>query len=249
MALNSQVLIPADEAQRLASIRKYDVLHSLQETVFEEFVALTARIFGLPISLIALVDETQVWYSASYGLPNIQAQPRQEALCSTVILHDSVVVYADLITETSPLITPDAAAAQAKAFGFYAGAPLRTPDAHRVGALCVVDRQPRTFNADEQRLLEQIAALISRLVAVRHCCLATAELGEEQWKMVREQVQEEMQGLVALVRYVITRHGTQIPVSQDLTILVNQRLNDLREMLEEYKTENKPDWATYGLAS
>ncbi|WP_022823595.1 GAF domain-containing protein [Hymenobacter norwichensis] len=237
MASVSQLLIPADETQRLGSIRHYDVANSLQETIFGEFVSLTARIFSLPISLIALVEEEQVQYTANFGLPTVKSQPREEALCSTAILHNKAVVYSDLATETSPLITRDAAeAANNKGLRFYAAAPIRMLDERRIGSLCVIDRQPRPFSADERALLERIATLISQMVAVRYCCLATPSLGLTQWQLMREQIQEEIQGLAALVRYLITRHGTQIPVSQDMLTLITRRLNDLSVILDQYET-------------
>ncbi|WP_375433675.1 GAF domain-containing protein [uncultured Hymenobacter sp.] len=232
-----QILIPADEIQRLRSIHRYDVTHSLQEAVFGEFVALAARIFNLPISLIALIEEKQVHYKASYGLSNLLAQPREEALCSTAILDSKAVVYADLSHESSPLITPQAAeAARDKKLRFYAAAPLRMPDERRVGSLCIIDFQPRYLSEGEQQLLEQIATLVSQMVAVRHCCLQSPELGEDQWRLLRNQVQEELQGLLALVRYLATRHGSPIPIPDDILTLISRRLDDLREVLDQYET-------------
>lgn len=237
MASVPQLLIPADETQRLGSIRHYDVSSSLQESIFGEFVSLTARIFSVPISLIALVEEQQVRYTANFGLPNVKLQPREEALCSTAILHNKAVVYSDLATETSPFITPDAAnAASSKGLRFYAAAPIRMPDERRIGSLCVIDRQPRSFSANEQALLERIATLISQMITVRYCCLATPSLGLAQWQLTREQIQEEIQGLAALVRYLITRHGTQVPVSQDMLALITRRLNDLSAVLDQYES-------------
>lgn len=236
MASVPQLLIPADETQRLGSIRHYDVSHSLQEPIFSEFVSLTARIFSLPISLIALVEEEQVCYTANFGLPDMKLQPREEALCATAILHSKAVVYSDLATETSPFVTPDAAsAAHDKGLRFYAAAPICMPDERHIGSLCVIDRQPRSFSTNEQALLERIATLVSQMVAVRYYHLATPGLGLAQWELMRGQIQEEIQGLAALVRYLITRHGTQVPVSQDILTLVTRRLNDLSAVLGQYE--------------
>lgn len=232
-----KILIPADETQRLYSIHRYDVACSLQESVFGEFVALAARIFNLPVSLIALVDKEQVLYQANYGLPKVQVQPREEALCATAILDNKAVVYADLSYETSPLITPQAAeAARDKKLRFYAAAPLRMPDERRIGSLCIIDYQPRYLSEGEQQLLEQIATLVSQMVAVRYCCLHSPELGEEQWHLIRNQVQEELQGLLALVRYLATRHGSPVPIPDDIIMLIGRRLNDLREVLDQYES-------------
>ena len=41
---------------------------------------------------------------------------------------------------------------------FYAGAPLRTADGMVLGALCLLDTEPRELSDDERELLESMAA-------------------------------------------------------------------------------------------
>ncbi len=233
MATLSPMLLPPDEAERLQTLRHYDILHSLHETVFDEFVALAARIFSLPVSLIALVDELDVHYKANYGMPGSKIQPRQEALCATAILHDRAVVYSDLASESNPLITRQAAqAALANQVRFYAAAPLRMPDQHTIGALCIIDYKPRILSTNEQRVLEQLGELVSQTIVARHFYLSQPG-GEWEWQRLRTQVQEEVQALTALVRYLFARHGTHIPVPADSLAQVARRLLDLREILEQ----------------
>lgn len=225
-------LIPEDETVRLQTLRQYDVLHSLCEAVFGEFVALTARIFNLPISLIALVDEEQVFYPANHGLPGNAVLPRQSALCSMAILHNKAVVYKDLLTEQDPFVQAHAApAAVRNGLRFYAAAPLRMPDQCSIGTLCIIDHNPRVFSAEEQRMLEELATLVSRTIVVRYQCQHRPGRGEQQWQRVCKQLQEEVQGLKALVRYMLTRNGTHVPVSGDVLGQVERRLSDLYEIL------------------
>lgn len=225
-------LLPEDEAERLLSLRAHEVLPSLLEPVFDEFVALTARIFSLPISLIAVVEEEEVYYAANYGMAGHDQQAREEALCATAILQDKVVVYHDLLLGEYPNLTSEAVqAAQQKQLRFYAGAPLRLPDQRKVGTLCVIDRETRLFTAAEQQLLEQIAALISQTIVVRHRLLKLSGQGEAQWQLLRGQLQEGAQELTALVRYLFTRYGVQVPVPADLLTQVARRLEDLVYLL------------------
>jgi GAF domain-containing protein len=229
------MLLPVNETARLQTLRYYDILHSLHEPVFDEFVALAARIFSLPISLIALVAEEQVHYKANYGMPGNDVQHREEALCATAILQADAVVYKDLAIETNPLITARAAAAARNhQVRFYAAAPLCMPDQSIIGSLCIIDRTPRNFSAEEQRVLEQLAYLVSRTIVARHTCLSQYGSGEWEWHRLRIQVQEEVQALTALVRYLFARHGTHVPVPTDSLNQVARRLLDLDEILEPY---------------
>ncbi len=229
-ALSSSPL-PADEAERLLTLRTYDVQSALDEPVFNEIVALTARIFSLPISLIALVEAEVVHYPANHGMPGHTGQPRDEALCSTAILHQHAVVYRDLAVETDPLITAKAArTALQNNLRFYAAAPLRMPGDHNIGTLCIIDHQPRNFSEPEQHTLEQMAALVARAVTVRHTC-HVAPAGEQHWQTIRVQLQEELQELTALVRYLYARYGNPTPVPADLLAQVERRLQQSHEVL------------------
>jgi len=225
-------LIPTDEAARLQTLRQYEVLPSLRESLFEELVALTARIFSVPISLLALIDETQVHYVANHGMPGNDVQTREEALCSTAILQDKAIVYQDVTQEREARLTSASVqAAQINQLRFYAAAPLRMPDQHSIGSLCVIDRQSRSFTEAERNILEQLAELVSQALVLRYRCRHLPKNGEVQWQQRCTQIQEEVQGLAALVRYLLNRYGVQIPVSDDVLHQVARRLRDLEDVL------------------
>ncbi|HET9502956.1 MAG TPA: GAF domain-containing protein [Hymenobacter sp.] len=233
MTITPGYLLPPNEAERLQALRQYDIRHSLQEPVFNEFVSLTARIFHLPISLIALVDADEVEYKANEGLPGLRHQPRVEALCALAVRQRQTVVLADVAQETN--LTAEAAmAAQAKGLRFYAGAPLAMLGHRAIGTLCVIDRRPRTFSADEQRVLEHLARLVAGTIAVRYCCRLGQ--GDKQWQLVQRHLTDEIRELVALVRYLSARFGHQVPVSGAVLETVQRRLRDLGRLLEEYTT-------------
>jgi GAF domain-containing protein len=228
--------LPADETDRLRSLRAFEVLPALTEPVFEEFVALTARIFSLPISLISVVDEDDVYYPANLGMPGNSRQPRVEALCSTAIALSRAVVYHDLALEHYAEIPAEALhAAETNQLRFYAGALLRLPDQRPLGTLCVIDRAPRAFTHDEQRILDLLAALVSRTIAVRHLCRLQRETGEAQWTRLSAELQEEVQAFNALVRYLFARHGTQVPVPSAFLTQVESRIRDLQGLLDAYQ--------------
>jgi hypothetical protein len=228
--------LPDDEAARLCSLRTFQVLTALAEPVFDEFVALAAQIFSLPMSLISVVEEDDVFYPANIGMAGHRQQPRVETLCSTAIALARAVVYHDVVLDHYHQIPAEALrAAKANHVRFYAGALLLLPDQRPLGTLCIIDREPRTFTSDEQHILELLAALVSRTIAVRHLCRVHTDSGEVKWACLSTEVQEEVQALNALVRYLFARHGSQEPVPAEFLTQVESRLQDLLALLGAYR--------------
>ena len=233
MVSTPQSLLPPNEAKRLETLRAYGVQPALQEELFTKVVELAATLFNVPISLIALVEADDVAYKAAYGLPSLQSQPRVEAICSTAVKQQQTVVFTELAH--THLLAPEAAsAALAKGLHFYAGTPLCMPNRQCIGTLCIVDRQPRTFSAPEQHLLEQLARLVERFVAVRQYCLADPIKSESYWGVVHAELTQEVQALLTQVQCLVGYAGTHIPVSADVLESADQRLNDLRWRLDDY---------------
>ena len=51
--------LPPNEAQRLAALRRYNVLDTAPEAAFDDLTRLAAQLCGTPISLISLIDENR----------------------------------------------------------------------------------------------------------------------------------------------------------------------------------------------
>jgi GAF domain-containing protein len=229
-------LLPGDETERLRTLHHYTILRSLQEEVFDELVALTARVFNLPIAYISLIDRDEASYKATHGFPLLPPQPRVGMLCAVTVRANQVVVYHDLAAATPTPV--DAVALQRSLDNFarfYAGAPLRMPDQHSIGALCVVGPQPRSFSPDEQVVLERLAMVVALTIVVRHLCLQQYPHGADRWQAVQAELRDEVYALRALVRYLAARYGTAEPMPKDILHPVMRRLNDLRDILEEHR--------------
>jgi two-component sensor histidine kinase len=162
--------LPVNEPQRLAALKRYDLLDTPPEQAFDRITRLAACVLGMPISLVTLLDETRQWFKARYGLDS-RWTSREIAFCSYTILDTDTLVVPDAVADdrfaTNPLVTED------PHIRFYAGAPLITPDGYTLGTLCVIDRRPHPEFSDEQRrLLEDLADLVMMEIEARSATLA-----------------------------------------------------------------------------
>lgn len=116
--------IPEDDTERLARLRALAILDSEAEPIFDALTQLASRLCGTPIALLSLIDGDRQWFKSSVGLPGVTQTPRDPAFCAHAILDDAV------------LMVPDALA-----------------DGHRVGTLCVIDRQAGQLDAHQLEML------------------------------------------------------------------------------------------------
>lgn len=146
-----------------AEFRRCHALYEsgLLETGAEErFDALTAQArerFGTSSASIALITEDRQVIKSVVG-PIGSDLPRDMALCAQTIKADRTLVINDTTTDTAwaqhPLVTGG------PRIRFYAGHPLSTPDGWRIGSLCIIDDQPRSFSDEDQRDLRLLAAQV-----------------------------------------------------------------------------------------
>lgn len=171
MSAKNTFEIPFLEAERLAALRRYRVLDTPPEQVFNELVFLARTICGTPIALITLVDADRQWFKARLGLDAVET-PRSVAFCTHAILgHDLMVVpdaQRDARFRNNPLVTSP------PFIRFYAGAPLRTPDDLALGTLCVIDRVPRVLSGEQKHALKSLGEIVVEQLEARRRELESA---------------------------------------------------------------------------
>ena len=147
------------EEQRLQALLDYHVLDTAAEQGIDDITQLAATFLRMPIAMVSLVDRDRQWFKSRVGL-DVSETPRCISFCDHVIRGSGVMVVPDAQRDPrfadNPLVTGD------PHIRFYAGAPLCTPGGHAVGTLCVLDRQPRDFDAEQTAAL---AALARQVVA------------------------------------------------------------------------------------
>ena len=149
----------AKEAARLRELHRYRILDTPAEPVFDDLTRLAAQVCGTPIAVISFMDTDRQWFKSRHGIEE-REYPRENTFCAQVIHENDLLIVrnpaGDGRFDSGPAVVGPA---QAR---FYAGAPLRTPAGHVLGALSVLDRRPRTLSAGQQ---ESLRALGRQVVA------------------------------------------------------------------------------------
>ncbi len=77
--------IPDDELRRLAALRDFEILVTSPSEAFDRCTRLAAKILGVLISAISLVDEVRQWFKSHHGF-DASETPRDWAFCAHAIL-------------------------------------------------------------------------------------------------------------------------------------------------------------------
>ncbi|GGS53828.1 GAF domain-containing SpoIIE family protein phosphatase [Streptomyces griseoviridis] len=168
----------ADEAARLAAVRRYRILDTPPDGAFDRIAALAARLFDAPMATVSIVDTDRVWFKAAHGLQGVTEIDRGPGLCASAILRGE------------PYVVPDAGA-DAGAFAdplvrgepgvrFYAAAPITTADGQRLGTVDVLDTRPRRPTEDQLQALQDLAALVMDELELRLSAMRTVAAERER---------------------------------------------------------------------
>jgi excisionase family DNA binding protein len=160
--------VPDDEAARLRAVGRTGLLDTPPEPAFDRITWLASLIAGTPVSLISLLTSSRQWFKSHQGT-GMAETPREWAFCGHAILGDDMLTVEDARKDErfreNPLVTGH------EHIVFYAGCPLRSPDGHALGTLCVIDSSPRQLDDTQKeglRALANIAEDEIRLYMAEH---------------------------------------------------------------------------------
>ena len=153
---------PVDEATRIGTLRALDILDTAPEERFDRLTRLAKRLFGVPIALVSLIDTNRQWFKSCDGL-SVSETSREISFCGHAILSDDILLIPDALLDErfsdNPLVVNE------PHIRFYAGCPLRAPNGSRLGTLCLIDREPRMFDAVELEPLRDLAHMAEQELA------------------------------------------------------------------------------------
>lgn len=157
--------LPKNESDRLAALKRYQILDTESEELFDSISQLAAATCDVPIALISLIDEQRQWFKAKVGIDACETS-RDYAFCAHAILNPEELLIVPDATKDSrfhdnPLVTgaPD--------IRFYAGAPIVTKDKQALGTLCVIDTQTREITEKQRQALVHLSKQVCANLELR----------------------------------------------------------------------------------
>jgi two-component sensor histidine kinase len=152
------------QEQRLAALRRFEILDTPREPDFDDITRLIAGICEAPVSIINFIDADRQWFKSEIGL-GVRETPLETSICSHAILENDFVEISDTLSDRrmgdNPLCTGS------RGFRFYAGALLKTPDGLPLGTLCVLDYSARSLTSLQRSAVQVLAKQVMKQLELR----------------------------------------------------------------------------------
>lgn len=152
--MNNDFPIPENELQRLAALKRYNILDTLPDHAFDDATKLVSYICGVPIAHISFIDENRQWFKSEIGI-GVSEVPRDISFCRYTIMESKMVEIND--THLNDRFKNDPNVTGGFNVRFYAGVPLTTPDGYNIGTLCAIDHVTKELNESQRNALSIVA--------------------------------------------------------------------------------------------
>ncbi|WP_428229568.1 ATP-binding protein [Flavobacterium sp.] len=161
---NSENLIPHNELERLAALKRYNILDTLPEHAFDDATKLVSYICDVPIAHISFIDGNRQWFKSEIGV-GISEVPREISFCRYTIMESEMTEISD--TYLNEHFKDDPNVVDGFKVRFYAGVPLTTPDGYNIGTLCAIDHVSKELNENQRNALTIIAKHVVNQLELR----------------------------------------------------------------------------------
>ncbi|WP_284014824.1 GAF domain-containing protein [Halobaculum litoreum] len=156
-------LAPDDEPERLSALAEYDVDTLPIEDSFDRLTDLIASHFDAGVAFIGLIESEEEQILSCHGA-DLDSVTREETMCTHSMLQEDVMVVQDVREDKR---FSEIGAYEAMGIRSYAGANMTTPDGHVIGQVCLIDFEPRDYDATERGELQDFAETAMEILELR----------------------------------------------------------------------------------
>lgn len=197
---------PTNEDDRLSALRRYDILDTPPEGVFDDLVWLAAKICDVPMAALSLVDTNRQWFKSMIGL-SARETSRDVAFCAHAILDDAPLVVNDATDD--PRFADNPLVHASPRLRFYAGMPLHG-SGHKLGTLCVIDQIPRELTDLQLKALEILSRQVETQLEVRlHACrlAAVQRQKDELMSLLVHDLKNPLSSMLMNAQFLVSGNG------------------------------------------
>lgn len=152
--------------QRLKALSELGLLEAETIPVFEAATQTAADFLEVPICILGFVDENCHWFKSAVGLSRLglmnqlattRSLPLEESFCTHVVKNQQFLVINDTQNQQQPAFA-NSVLVQRYGIRAYLGVPLMDFSGNCLGAIAIMDLQPRTFTIRDIKFLELMAS-------------------------------------------------------------------------------------------
>jgi diguanylate cyclase (GGDEF)-like protein len=182
----AMTLLPPESQARIAALIGLNVLETPAEDRFDRITRIAARLFKVPVALINMVDRSRKWTKSAFRKDVVELE-QSDAFCVRAIQEQDILVVPNALKDVrfadNPLVIRN------PCIRFYAGCPLRSPDGHTIGTLCLIDHRPRDLSEMDRDVLRDLAHIVENELAVNR-------MGDVQARLIAERDEMERKSMV-----------------------------------------------------
>jgi len=137
----------ADEPQdRASELAPYGIDSLEDDHELRAIAEFAAKLCETPTASVTIVEESRQRFIAKHGLDSSET-PRSVSFCAHAMQDEDLFIVPDATQD--PRFAENSLVTGRTHLRFYAGAPMITEDGTQLGALCVIDTQPRPEGLSE----------------------------------------------------------------------------------------------------
>ena len=142
--------------ERLQALRDTGLLDSAETQALDRLSRLAAKLLGVPVAFLSLVDAERDFYASHSGLTGEIANTREvrgTTFCHLGLVSGGPVAIEDTHSDPLHRAVPTV---DSMGIGAYLGIPIRI-GGEVIGAMCAVDFKPRQWSDNDREILQGIA--------------------------------------------------------------------------------------------
>jgi K+-sensing histidine kinase KdpD len=231
--------IPENELLRLISLSKlsFDYTNHIDE--FKDLTQLAAKVSGMEMSLINIIDSYTQWSISGYGT-NLGQVPREVSVCQHTIMSRDPLEIKDF-TLDERFNTKDFVKGSS-GLRYYYGLPLEISEGINIGTLCLIDSKVRSLTPEKAELLALIAeSVVKRIKCSSAVKTLNSQLSDcnESKKKVAHDIRGPLLGIIGLSELMTDEDLTCDPPQQmSLINMIHESSKSLLDLAEDLLSDS-----------